>query len=121
MSNAHFAAYYERRLIDGVNGRLTQNHVEKRYQPAARIIPVTDIKRTGDFSFEVVSATDRSINYTVDMTLSVCTCHVGMTGAPWMQTSVGVCTPLQAKHNELPNRQRHEDENANDANGNWRH
>ena len=82
MSNAHFAAYYERRLIDGANGRLTQNHVAKRYQPAARIIPVTDIKKTGDFSFEVVSATDRSINYTVDMSLSVCTCHVGMTGAP---------------------------------------
>ena len=38
-----------------------------------------------------------------------------------MQTSVGVCTPLQSLHNELPYRQRYEDEKPNDANGNWRH
>ena len=82
MSNARFAAYYERRLIDAANGRLTQNHVAKRYQPAARIIPVTDITKTDEFAFEVVSTSDRSVKYTVDMNLSFCTCHVGMTGPP---------------------------------------
>ena len=82
MQNARFAAYYERRLIDAANGHLTQNNVAKRYQPAAKIIPVTDITKTDEFAFKVVSTSDRSVTYTLDMNLSVCTCHVGMTGAP---------------------------------------
>ena len=81
-SNARFAAYYERRLIDAANGRLTQNNVAKRYQPASKIIPMTDITKTDEFAFEVVSTSDRAVTHTVDMNLSVCTCHVGMTGAP---------------------------------------
>ena len=81
-SNARFAAYYERRLIDAANGRLTQNNVAKRYQPASKIIPMTDITKTDEFAFEVVSTSDRAATHTVDMNLSVCTCHVGMTGAP---------------------------------------
>ena len=122
MSNARFAAYYERRLIDAANGRLTQNNAAKRYQPAAKIIPVTDITKTDEFAFEVVSTTsDRSIKYTVDMNLSVCTCHVGMTGAPChvnISGHVHTTSELAQQTSLSPTIRRWK---PNDANGNWRH
>ena len=92
MSNACFAAYYECRLIDTANGRLNKNNMVKRYPPAGKIIPVTDITKTDEFAFEVVSTSGRSVTYTVEMNVSLCTCHVGMTGAPCKHVSPGYKT-----------------------------
>ena len=80
MSNACFAAYYERRLNDAADGVDKTN--AKSYPPPGKVIPVADITQTSELTFDVVNSRDRSLTCTVDLNLSMCTCNVGMTGAP---------------------------------------
>ena len=74
--------YYERRLTDLANGRMDAV-LSKRYLPGGPLIAIDDVKRLNQgMMFEVRSQSDQTVTYTVDMSVSMCTCPIGFNGAP---------------------------------------
>ena len=75
-------AYYERRLIDIANNRLDMT-LSRRFLPSNQgkidkdmVIPV------GGSIYSVCSETKQGVVYSVDMSMGLCSCYVGNTGAP---------------------------------------
>ena len=74
--------YYERRLTDLVNGRLDMT-ISKRYLPGGELITADMINTTQTSGmYSVQSVKEANHHYHVDMVNGMCTCHVGLNGAP---------------------------------------
>ncbi|KAJ8247334.1 hypothetical protein GJAV_G00245110 [Gymnothorax javanicus] len=75
-------AYYERRLTDVINGRLDM-FISKRYLPGNGKIDSGMISRVEESGvYLVMSESNPDHKYEVDMVHGMCTCHVGLNGAP---------------------------------------
>ena len=76
-------SYYCRKLLSVSNNRL-DSYIALRFQGLhAAKIPKESVVETGYKNvFTVKSKTDRTISYTVDMTVGVCTCPQGIDGSP---------------------------------------
>ena len=74
-------AYYEHRLLDLANGKM-DSMISKRYLVGNNSISKEKIKCLGNLLFEVASESDPDKYYQVDMNTDMCSCLVGLTGAP---------------------------------------
>ncbi|XP_033098950.1 uncharacterized protein LOC117102680 [Anneissia japonica] len=71
--------YYERKIIDIANNRLDVVKMS-RFMPTDP--KIENIIQISDSEFLVSSETNQDQTYTVNITVSMCTCHVGCRGAP---------------------------------------
>ncbi|PIK36987.1 hypothetical protein BSL78_26177 [Apostichopus japonicus] len=72
---------YERRITDIANGRIDVT-LSKKYLPGGGVIEKEMVRKLGDNMFECKSQSKPDVTYNVDMSISVCSCFAGMTGAP---------------------------------------
>ena len=76
-----YESYYERRLIDIANNRLDVA-LSKRCLPSQTKLGKEMIQQHSPMTFTVKSADEEHTNYFVDISIGVCTCPTGNTGAP---------------------------------------
>jgi len=96
-----FDSHYQRRLLDVANNRLDFVRTS-RFIPHTAVIPAEKIQQLSDNTFQVPSQSDSSVNYTVDMFLGHCTCHVGNTGGPCKHQSAVMTAFKVSSCNILP-------------------
>ena len=96
-----FDNHYQRRLLDVANNRLDFVRTS-RFLPGTAVIPVEKIQQLSDNMFTMPSQTDCNVNYTVDMFLGYCTCHVGNTGGPCKHQSAVIHAFKLSSCNILP-------------------
>ncbi|KAG1662103.1 hypothetical protein GQR58_021112 [Nymphon striatum] len=73
-------AYNERRLTDLSNGRVDVT-ISRRYLPGGTSIPKGNVTKVDTHYYRIKSQTELDVEYFVDMSISTCTCAVGLNGA----------------------------------------
>lgn len=71
--------YYQKKLVDFAIGKDTC--VQKRYRLDGRKKEDFEIEKIADDSFEVTNLKKNS-TYVIDLSVNICSCYVGITGAP---------------------------------------
>lgn len=75
----NFESYYKQRLLDLIMNRNTKS-VLNRYITSKKDVDQNNIREINNFEYSVLSSSNSTISYIVDMLSGKCTCYVGING-----------------------------------------